>query len=212
MTSLLLLKLCVYVGLFLILSDTLLFILKHFSLWEDWRSFDSANKFNNVKIMSLANNFKMINLIFCVILVTLPWAVSRLYRKGRGRGKEEDRNSPLPVAGITKMPGLIGLVQFDFILTYFLIIVSIHLSKSFILFLNFFDSRSKWYWITSKEEITMKQQLSALLDNNKAENVSQNRAYCFMVTNRPSLEMDECGARHYYICEKNRGTLKKMDI
>ena len=58
----------------------------------------------------------------------------------------------------------------------------------------------------------MKPQLSALLDNNKAENVSRNRASCFMVTNRSTLEMDECGARHYYICEKYRGTLKKMDI
>ena len=132
---------------------------------------------------------------------------------GVGLGGRRRTETPLSRSQESqKCPVLIGLVQFDSILSYFLIIISIHFSKSFILFLNFFDSRSKWYWSTSKEKITMKPQLSALLDNNKAENVSRNRASCFMVTNRSTLEMDECGARHYYICEKYRGTLKKMDI
>lgn len=35
-------------------------------------------------------------------------------------GKEEDRNSPLPVAGITKMPGLnrVSAIRFHFILLF----------------------------------------------------------------------------------------------
>lgn len=112
-----------------------------------------------------------------------------------------------------KCPVLIGLVQFDSILSYFLItnIISIHLSKSFILFLNIFHSRSKWYWSTG-EIVTFRPGLSALLDQTKAENVSQNRASCFMVTNRSKLEMDKCEATHYYICQDYKGTLKKMDI
>ena len=114
-----------------------------------------------------------------------------------------------------KCPVLIGLVQFDSILFYFFItiIISIHLSKSFILFHNFFRSRSKWYWSTSKEITTLRQDLSELLDQSKAENFSQTGAFCFMVTNRSELEMDKCEAMHYYICGEYRGRLKKkMDI
>ena len=51
-----------------------------------------------------------------------------------------------------------------------------------------------------------------MLDQPEAEKVSQNRASCFMVTNRSKLEMDKCEAKHYYICEDDRGTLKKMDV
>ena len=114
-----------------------------------------------------------------------------------------------------KCPVLIGLVQFDSILFYFLItiIISIHLSKSFILFHNFFRSRGKWYWSTSKEITTFRRDLSELLDQSKAENFSQTGAFCFMVTNRSELEMDKCEAMHYYICGEYRGRLKKkMDI
>lgn len=115
-----------------------------------------------------------------------------------------------------KCPVLIGLVQFDSILFYVLItiIISIHLIKSFnILFHNFFRSRSKWYWSASEETITIRPDLSELLDQGKAENFSQTGAFCFMVTNRSELEMDKCEARHYYICGEYRGRLKKkMDI
>ena len=102
-----------------------------------------------------------------------------------------------------KCPVFIGLVQFDFILFYFLItiIISIHLSKSFnILFHNFFRSRSKWYWSTSEEIKTIRPDFSELLDQNKAQNFSGTRAFCYMVTNRSKLEMHECEAKHYYIC------------
>lgn len=101
-------------------------------------------------------------------------------------------------------------MQFDSILSYFLItnIISIHLSKSFILFLNIFHSRSKWYWST-KETVTFREGLGALLDQDKAENFSQMGAFCFMVTNRSELEMDKCEAKQYYICGEYRGTLKK---
>ena len=111
-----------------------------------------------------------------------------------------------------KCPVFIGLVQFDSILFYFLItvIISIHLSKSFnILFHNFFRSRSKWYWSASEETIMIRPKLGELLDQGKAENLSQTQALCFMVTNRSALEMDKCEANHYYICGKCRGTLKK---
>ena len=109
-----------------------------------------------------------------------------------------------------KCPVLIGLVQFDSILFYFLItiIISIHLSRSFILFHNFFRSRSNWYWSTSKEAIPIRRDLSELLDQGKAENFSQTAALCFMVTNRSELEMDKCEANHYYICGEYRGRLK----
>ena len=40
----------------------------------------------------------------------------------------------------------------------------------------------------------------------EAENLSQKRAVCFVVTNRSTLEMDKCEANHYYICEQYRGT------
>ena len=106
-------------------------------------------------------------------------------------------------------------MQFDFILFYFLItiIISIHLSKSFnILFHNFFRSRSKWYWSTSKEIEGIRSELSELLDQGKAETLSQTQALCFMVTNRSELEMDKCEANHYYICGEYRGTLKKRWI
>ena len=110
-----------------------------------------------------------------------------------------------------KCPVLIGLVQFDSILFYFLItiIISIHLSKSFILFHNFFRSRSKWYWSTSEEIRDIRSRLRELLNQPKAENFSQTGAFCFMVTNRSELEMDKCEARHHYICGEYRGTLKK---
>lgn len=114
-----------------------------------------------------------------------------------------------------KCPVLIGFVQFDFILFYFLItiIISMHLSKSFnILFHNFFRSRSKWYWSTSKEKITIRKELSELLDQSKAENFSKTGAFCFMVTNRSKLEIDKCEAQHYYICGEYRGRLKKRWI
>ena len=81
------------------------------------------------------------------------------------------------------------------------------------LFHNFFRSRSNWYWSTSKETITIRQGLSQLLDQSKAENFSRTGALCFMVTNRSELEMDKCEAKHYYICGEYRGRLKKkMDI
>lgn len=106
-----------------------------------------------------------------------------------------------------KCPVLIGLLQFDSILFYFLItiIISIHLSRSFILFHNVFRSRSNWYWSTSKETISIRRDLSELLDQGKAENFSQTAAFCFMVTNRSELEMDKCEANHYYICGEYRG-------
>ena len=124
----------------------------------------------------------------------------------------KDREAPLlPVSGSTKMLVLIGLVQFDSILFYFLItiIISIHLSRSFILFHNVFRSRSNWYWSTSKETISIRSDLSELLDQGKAENFSQTAAFCFMVTNRSELEMDKCEANHYYICGEYRGRWKK---
>ena len=134
-------------------------------------------------------------------------------------GGGKDREAPPPPLSRSqeaqKCPVLIGLVQFDSILFYFFItiIISIHLSKSFILFHNFFRSRSKWYWSTSKEITTLRQDLSELLDQSKAENFSQTGAFCFMVTNRSELEMDKCEAMHYYICGEYRGRLKKkMDI
>ena len=110
-----------------------------------------------------------------------------------------------------KCPVLIGLVQFHSILFYFLttIIISIHLSKSFILFDNFFRSRSIWYWSASEGTIMIRPDLSELLDQSKAENFSHTQAFCFMVTNRSELEMDKCGAKHYYICGEYRGRLKK---
>ena len=59
-------------------------------------------------------------------------------------GGGKDREAPPPPLSRSqeaqKCPVLIGLVQFDSILFYFFItiIISIHLSKSFILFHNFF--------------------------------------------------------------------------
>ena len=128
-------------------------------------------------------------------------------------GRGEGPRSPPPLSRsqeAQKCPVLIGLVQFDSILFYFFItiIISIHLSKSFILFHNFFRSRSKWYWSTSKEITTLRQDLSELLDQSKAENFSQTGAFCFMVTNRSELEMDKCEANHNYICGQYRGRFK----
>lgn len=40
----------------------------------------------------------------------------------------------------------------------------------------------------------------------EAENLSQKQAFCFVVTNRSTLEMDKCEAKHYYICGEYRGT------
>lgn len=124
-------------------------------------------------------------------------------------GGGKDREAP-PLSRsqeAQKSPVLIRLVQFDSILFYFFItiIISIHLSKSFILFHNFFRSRSKWYWSTSKETITFRRDLSELLNQSKAEKFSQTGAFCFMVTNRSELEMDKCEANHYYICGEYRG-------
>ena len=128
-------------------------------------------------------------------------------------GGGKDREVPLlPVAGSTKMPGLNRVSANRFpILVYFLItiIISIHLSKSFIIFHNFFRSRSKWYWSTSEEIRDIRSRLRELLNQPKAENFSQTGAFCFMVTNRSELEMDKCEARHHYICGEYRGTLKK---
>ena len=128
-------------------------------------------------------------------------------------GGGNDREVPLlPVAGSRKMPGLNRVSANRFpILVYFLItiIISIHLSKSFILFHNFFRSRSKWYWRTSEEIPGIRSGLRELLNQPKAENFSQTGAFCFMVTNRSDLEMDKCEARHHYICGEYKGTLKK---
>ena len=152
------------------------------------------------------------NIIFCVILVTLPWVVSKLHGRAGGRTAKPPFSRSQEAQ---KCPVLIGLVQFDSILFYFLItiIISIHLSKSFnILFHNFFRSRSKWYWSPSEEIQRIRSHLSQLLNQNKAENFSRTRAFCFMVTNGSKLEMHECEAKHYYICGDYRGRLKKMDI
>ena len=163
---------------------------------------------NNVKLCHCANNLKMMNITFCVILVTLPWVLSKLYGGGGRTAKPPFSRSQEAQIYLV----LIGLVQFDSInLVYFSItvIISIHLSKSSILFHIFFRSRSKWYWSASKETLDIREGLSKLLNQKKAENFSRTGAFCFMVTNSSKLEMDKCEGKHYYICEDYRGRLKK---
>ena len=46
----------------------------------------------------------------------------------------------------------------------------------------------------------------------EAENISQKRAVCFVVTNRSTLEMDKCEAKHHYICGEYRGTFSYVAV
>ena len=73
----------------------------------------------------------MMNITFCVILVTLPRVVSKLYGGGGGAGGMTAKPPFSRSQEAQKCPVLIGLVQFDSILVYLLItiIISIHLSN-----------------------------------------------------------------------------------